>query len=74
MVAGLCRARGQFKEVNHANAVLSNPSKRKIYDEYGEMGLKMMDQFGEDAMKYVLNPWMKVGLCPENPETQFSGW
>ncbi|CAD5226704.1 unnamed protein product [Bursaphelenchus xylophilus] len=49
----------KFKEVNHANSILSNPSKRKVYDQYGDMGLKLMDQVGEETMKYALNPWMK---------------
>ncbi|KAH7721935.1 CBN-DNJ-14 protein [Aphelenchoides avenae] len=49
----------KFKEINHAHAVLSNPQKRKVYDEYGEMGLKMMDQFGDETMQYVLKPWVK---------------
>jgi curved DNA-binding protein CbpA len=31
----------QFQEINYANSILSNPSKRKIYDDYGDMGLKV---------------------------------
>jgi DnaJ family protein C protein 5 len=49
----------RFKEINHAHAVLSNPQKRRIYDEYGDMGLRMMDQVGEETMAYVLRPWVK---------------
>ncbi|CAD5218796.1 unnamed protein product [Bursaphelenchus okinawaensis] len=49
----------KFKEINHANAILSNPSKRKVYDQYGDMGLKLLEQVGEDTMRYALNPWMK---------------
>jgi len=48
-----------FKEINHANAVLSDPQKRKMYDVYGDMGLKMMDQFGDGFTKYALKPWLK---------------
>uniref|UniRef100_A0A1I8A0S9 J domain-containing protein n=1 Tax=Steinernema glaseri TaxID=37863 RepID=A0A1I8A0S9_9BILA len=56
----------KFKEINHANTILSNPSKRKIYDQYGEMGLKMLEQFGDDdqILRLALKPWFKwaVGL------------
>jgi curved DNA-binding protein len=30
----------RFKEVNHANGILSDPAKRAIYDEFGEDGLR----------------------------------
>ncbi|TMS39160.1 hypothetical protein L596_005730 [Steinernema carpocapsae] len=57
----------RFKEINHANSVLSNPSKRKIYDQYGEMGLKMLEQLGDDdqIIRIALKPWFKwaVLLC-----------
>ncbi|CAD6194249.1 unnamed protein product [Caenorhabditis auriculariae] len=51
----------KFKEVNYANAVLSNPNKRKVYDELGETGLKLMEQFGEDEkiLQWMLKPWFK---------------
>ena len=39
----------QFKEVNNANAVLSNETKKRIYDQYGSMGLKMAEQIGEEV-------------------------
>lgn len=53
----------KFQEINHANAVLSNPNKRRIYDEYGEMGLKMMEQLGEDNVNFMLRPWLKWVVC-----------
>jgi curved DNA-binding protein len=33
-------AEARFKAVNHAHDVLSDPSKRKLYDEFGEDGLR----------------------------------
>lgn len=51
----------KFKEINYANGVLSNPQKRKVYDELGETGLKLMEQFGDDdrVLRWVLKPWFK---------------
>ncbi|VDN55689.1 unnamed protein product [Dracunculus medinensis] len=51
----------KFKEINYANAILSNPTKRKVYDEYGEVGLKVLEQFGDDdkVMRLVFRPWFK---------------
>uniref|UniRef100_A0A1I7XD92 Cysteine string protein n=1 Tax=Heterorhabditis bacteriophora TaxID=37862 RepID=A0A1I7XD92_HETBA len=50
-----------FKEINYANGVLSNPNKRKVYDEMGDTGLKLMEQFGEDEkiLQWLLKPWFK---------------
>lgn len=42
----------KFKEINNANATLSDENKRKIYDEYGSLGLYVADQFGEESVKY----------------------
>uniref|UniRef100_A0A915DII5 J domain-containing protein n=1 Tax=Ditylenchus dipsaci TaxID=166011 RepID=A0A915DII5_9BILA len=53
----------KFKEINYANAVLSNPEKKKLYDDYGDFGLKMMDQLGEERMAHFrvfMKPWVKV--------------
>ncbi|XP_062379357.1 dnaJ homolog subfamily C member 5-like isoform X2 [Sardina pilchardus] len=41
----------RFKEINNANSILNDENKRKIYDEYGSMGLYVSDQFGEDSVK-----------------------
>ncbi|XP_078133154.1 dnaJ (Hsp40) homolog, subfamily C, member 5 gamma b isoform X2 [Sander vitreus] len=41
-----------FKEINNANSILSDENKRKIYDEYGSMGLYVAEQFGDDSVKY----------------------
>ncbi|KAI1733014.1 dnaJ domain-containing protein [Ditylenchus destructor] len=53
----------RFKEINYANAIISNPEKRKIYDEYGEVGLKMMEQLGEERMIFFSKPWLKWVVC-----------
>lgn len=57
----------QFKEINHAHAVLSVPTRRKVYDEYGDMGLKLMEQFGDDGavIGLAFNPWFKVEIIPK---------
>lgn len=39
----------QFQEVNHANSILKDENKRRIYDKYGTMGLKLADQIGEEV-------------------------
>lgn len=41
----------KFKAINHANGILSDPSKREIYDRYGTMGLYIAEQFGEENVK-----------------------
>lgn len=42
-------AEARFKAVNHANQVLSDPKKRKLYDEFGEDGLR--EGFDADAYR-----------------------
>ncbi|XP_058472041.1 dnaJ homolog subfamily C member 5-like isoform X4 [Solea solea] len=42
----------KFKEINNANTILNDENKRKIYDQYGSMGLYVAEQFGEDSVKY----------------------
>jgi len=41
----------KFKAINHANAILSDPNKKEIYDRYGQMGLYIAEQFGEENVK-----------------------
>ncbi|KAJ3119375.1 hypothetical protein HK098_005534 [Nowakowskiella sp. JEL0407] len=36
-----------FQKIQNAYSVLSDPKKRKVYDEYGEGGVKMIDQLGD---------------------------
>lgn len=56
-------AETKFKEINQANSVLSNETKRQIYDQYGSMGLQLAEQFGEENFKaYLLanSKWCKL--------------
>lgn len=56
----------KFKEINNANSILNDEAKRRIYDEYGSMGLYVSEQFGEESVKYYFlmsKWWFKVGLC-----------
>lgn len=55
----------RFKEINNANSILNDETKRKIYDEYGSMGLYVSEQFGEDSVKvyFLLSKcWFKTVL------------
>lgn len=56
----------KFKEINNANSILADETKRKIYDEYGSMGLYVSEQFGEESVKYYFlmsKCWFKVREC-----------
>ncbi|XP_027855774.1 dnaJ (Hsp40) homolog, subfamily C, member 5 gamma b isoform X3 [Xiphophorus couchianus] len=56
----------KFKEINNANAILNDENKRKIYDEYGSMGLSVAEQFGEDGVQYYFlmsKCWFKTLFC-----------
>lgn len=44
-------ATAKFQEINLANSVLSDESKRSIYDKYGSLGLSIAEQIGEDNVK-----------------------
>ncbi|XP_070777143.1 dnaJ (Hsp40) homolog, subfamily C, member 5 gamma b isoform X3 [Enoplosus armatus] len=44
----------KFKVINNANSILSDENKRKIYNEYGSMGLYVSDQFGDESVKYYV--------------------
>lgn len=55
------QAAEQFKLLNHANRVLMDPTKRRIYDKYGSVGLYMAEQVGEERVDaYML---ANSGLC-----------
>src|SRR6202042_1636951 len=48
----------KFKSVNHAYEVLSNADKRKLYDEFGEEGLR--EGFNADQVRQY-NQWAAGG-------------
>lgn len=52
-------AADKFKEINNANSILADENKRRIYDEYGSMGLYVSEQFGEESVKYyfLMSKW-----------------
>uniref|UniRef100_A0A4W5PDM7 DnaJ (Hsp40) homolog, subfamily C, member 5 gamma a n=1 Tax=Hucho hucho TaxID=62062 RepID=A0A4W5PDM7_9TELE len=52
-------AADKFKEINNANSILNDDGKRRIYDEYGSMGLYVSEQFGEESVKYyfLMSKW-----------------
>jgi len=53
----------KFKEINHAHTVLSDNTKRGIYDRYGSLGLYVAEQFGEENVNtyFVLTSgWCKA--------------
>nr|XP_042702910.1 dnaJ homolog subfamily C member 5-like isoform X1 [Chrysemys picta bellii]XP_042702911.1 dnaJ homolog subfamily C member 5-like isoform X1 [Chrysemys picta bellii] len=55
----------KFKEINNANATLNDENKRRIYDEYGSMGLYVAEQFGEESVKYyfLMSKWWFKALA-----------
>lgn len=53
----------QFKDINRAHSILSDLTKRNIYDNYGSLGLYIAEQFGEENVNtyFVLTSgWCKV--------------
>ncbi|XP_017844487.1 dnaJ homolog subfamily C member 5 homolog isoform X2 [Drosophila busckii] len=55
-------AADKFKEVNRAHSILSDLTKRNIYDNYGSLGLYIAEQFGEEnvnAYFVVTSPAVK---------------
>lgn len=57
----------KFKEVNRAHSILSDLTKRNIYDNYGSLGLYIAEQFGEEnvnAYFVVTSPAVKtIVIC-----------
>uniref|UniRef100_A0A8C6VHM7 DnaJ homolog subfamily C member 5 n=1 Tax=Naja naja TaxID=35670 RepID=A0A8C6VHM7_NAJNA len=70
-------AADKFKEINNAHAILTDATKRNIYDKYGSLGLYVAEQFGEENVNtyFVLSSWWakvsteccKLSQTLENP-------
>ncbi|NP_001334253.1 dnaJ homolog subfamily C member 5G isoform 2 [Mus musculus] len=59
-----------FKEINTAHAILTDPTKKKIYDRHGSLGLYLYDHFGEEGVRFyfiVNSCWFKVLAQQESP-------
>lgn len=55
----------KFKEINRAHSILTDLTKRNIYDNYGSLGLYVAEQFGEEyvnAYFVVTSGWCKALL------------
>ncbi|BFZ04110.1 hypothetical protein BsWGS_07149 [Bradybaena similaris] len=55
----------KFKEINRANMILMDETKRSIYDQYGSMGIYIAEQFGNENVNTYLvltSPWCKALL------------
>uniref|UniRef100_A0A0B6YTP5 J domain-containing protein n=1 Tax=Arion vulgaris TaxID=1028688 RepID=A0A0B6YTP5_9EUPU len=53
----------KFKEINRANMILTDATKRSIYDQYGSMGIYAAEQFGEENVNTYLvltSTWCKA--------------
>uniref|UniRef100_A0A6Q2XRV8 DnaJ homolog subfamily C member 5B n=1 Tax=Esox lucius TaxID=8010 RepID=A0A6Q2XRV8_ESOLU len=49
----------KFKELNSAHSILSDITKRNIYDSYGSLGLYVAQQFGEENV----NTYFTLSTC-----------
>ncbi|XP_015917767.1 dnaJ homolog subfamily C member 5 [Parasteatoda tepidariorum] len=54
----------KFKDINRAHSILSDLTKRNIYDNYGSLGLYIAEQFGEENVNtyFVLTSGWCKGL------------
>ncbi|XP_066593566.1 dnaJ homolog subfamily C member 5 isoform X2 [Prorops nasuta] len=52
----------KFKEINRAHSILTDLTKRNIYDNYGSLGLYIAEQFGDENVNnyFVISTWCKV--------------
>ncbi|KAG8193554.1 hypothetical protein JTE90_003763 [Oedothorax gibbosus] len=59
-------AADKFKEINRAHTILSDETKKNIYDSYGSLGLYVAEHFGESNVNayFVLSSgWCKALCC-----------
>jgi DnaJ-class molecular chaperone len=49
----------KFKEINNAHTILTDITKRNIYDKYGSLGLYVAEQFGDEHVNtyFLLSSW-----------------
>ncbi|XP_027197007.2 cysteine string protein [Dermatophagoides pteronyssinus] len=53
----------KFKDINRAHSILSDENKRKLYDNYGSMGLYLAEHLGEEnlgAYYLLTSGWCKA--------------
>ncbi|KAK2500272.1 hypothetical protein MC885_013525 [Smutsia gigantea] len=54
----------KFKEINKAHTILTDMSKRNIYDKNGSLGLYVAEQFGDENVNtyFMLSSWWAKSL------------
>lgn len=69
-------AADKFKEINNAHAILTDATKRNIYDKYGSLGLYVAEQFGEENVNtyFVLSSWWAKVSCHIEGTESSSSW
>jgi len=58
-------AEEMFKKVSHAHTILTDESKREIYDKYGSAGLHLAEQVGDEMVGTIMkfsSPWVQCLL------------
>lgn len=65
----------KFKEINNAHTILTDTSKRNIYDKYGSLGLYVAEQFGDENVNtyFMLSSWWAKVNHFFFPQKQFPG-
>lgn len=66
-------AADKFKEINNAHSILSDATKKNIYDKYGSLGLYVAEQFGEENVNtyFVLSSWWAKVRRPHGATSSF---